>query len=78
MKQSNADEVDAYERLLSDAMHGDPMLFVREDEVEAEWAIVDPILDNRTDLHEYKPGTWGPKEADRLAADVGGWHNPEA
>lgn len=77
VKQSNADEVDAYERLLSDAMHGDPMLFVREDEVEAEWAIVDPILDNRTPLHEYKQGSWGPAEADRLAEDVGGWHNPE-
>ncbi len=78
MKQTIADEVDAYERLLSDAMHGDPMLFVREDEAEAEWAIVDPILDNRTPLYEYKAGTWGPKEADRLVEDVGGWHNPEA
>jgi glucose-6-phosphate 1-dehydrogenase len=78
VKQSSADEVDAYERLLSDAMHGDPMFFVREDEVEAEWAIVDHILDKGTDLYEYKPGTWGPKEAERLAADVGGWHNPEA
>jgi glucose-6-phosphate 1-dehydrogenase len=78
MKQTTADEVDAYERLLSDAMHGDPMLFVREDEVEAEWAIVDPILGDRTPLYDYKAGTWGPKEADRMAGDVGGWHNPEA
>jgi glucose-6-phosphate 1-dehydrogenase len=78
VKQSNADEVDAYERLLSDAMHGDPMFFVREDETEAEWAIVDPILDDRTKLYEYEPGSWGPKEADRLAEDVGGWINPEA
>jgi len=77
VKQSNADEVDAYERLLSDAMHGDPMLFVREDEAEAEWAIVDPILGNRTPVNEYEQGSWGPKEADRLAEDVGGWHNPE-
>ena len=77
LKQSNADEVDAYERLLGDAMHGDPMLFVREDEVEAEWAIVDPILDNRTPIHEYDPGSWGPEEADRLAEDVGGWVNPK-
>jgi glucose-6-phosphate 1-dehydrogenase len=77
MKQSNADEVDAYERLLGDAMHGDPMLFVREDEVEAEWAVVDPVLDDRTPVHEYEPGSWGPKEADRLAEDVGGWFNPE-
>jgi glucose-6-phosphate 1-dehydrogenase len=77
VKQSTADEVDAYERLLSDAMHGDPMFFVREDETEAEWAVVDPILGDRTPLYEYKAGSWGPAEADRLAQDVGGWHNPE-
>ena len=78
VKQSNADEVDAYERLLGDAMHGDPMLFVREDEVEAEWAVVDPILGERTPPEEYDPGSWGPKQADRLAEDVGGWQNPQA
>jgi glucose-6-phosphate 1-dehydrogenase len=72
-----ADEVDAYERLLGDAMHGDAMLFVREDAVEAAWAIVDPILANATNLHPYEPGSWGPREADRLAMDVNGWHNPE-
>ncbi|MGH9511812.1 MAG: glucose-6-phosphate dehydrogenase [Terriglobales bacterium] len=72
-----ADEVDAYVRLLGDAMHGDSMLFVREDAVEAAWAIVDPILGNASPVHEYKPGSWGPPQADSLAADVGGWHNPE-
>jgi len=71
------EEVDAYERLLGDAMHGDAMLFVREDAVEAAWAVVDPILGNASPIHEYKPGTWGPSQADALAADVGGWHNPE-
>jgi len=78
VKQSNPEEVDAYERLLSDAMKGDPMFFVREDETEAEWAVVDPILGDRTPVHEYKPGTWGPAEAARLAADVGGWEDPSA
>ncbi|HKD01580.1 MAG TPA: glucose-6-phosphate dehydrogenase [Terriglobales bacterium] len=78
MRHSNADEVDAYERLLSDAMQGDPMLFVREDAVEAEWSVVDPILGDRAPLHEYEPGSWGPKEADRLAEDVGGWIAPRA
>jgi len=58
-------------------MHGDGMLFVREDAVEAAWAIVDPILANKTVLHPYEPGSWGPREADHLALDVGGWHNPE-
>jgi glucose-6-phosphate 1-dehydrogenase len=75
--KQTADEVDAYERLLGDAMHGDATLFVREDAVEAAWAVVEPILATSTGLHEYEPGSWGPLEADRLAADVGGWHNPE-
>ena len=58
-------------------MHGDNMLFVREDVVEAAWSIVEPILGNVAPLREYDPGTWGPAEADQLTADVGGWHNPE-
>jgi glucose-6-phosphate 1-dehydrogenase len=66
-----------YERLLTDAVHGDKLLFVREDVVEAAWSIVDPILNNAVPLRPYNPGTWGPQEADRLAADVGGWRNPE-
>jgi glucose-6-phosphate 1-dehydrogenase len=77
VEQQTADEVDAYERLLGDAMHGDAMLFVREDAVEAAWAIVEPILGNNRALHSYDPGSWGPREADRLAMDVDGWHNPE-
>jgi glucose-6-phosphate 1-dehydrogenase len=77
VEEQTADEVDAYERLLGDAMHGDGMLFVREDAVEAAWAIVDPILADEAALHQYEPGSWGPREADRLALDVGGWHNPE-
>jgi glucose-6-phosphate 1-dehydrogenase len=77
VEEHPADEVDAYERLLGDAMRGDAMLFVREDAVEAAWAVVDPILGNATTLHQYEPGSWGPHEADRLAIDVGGWHDPE-
>ena len=70
----DADEMDAYERLLGDAMAGDPTLFAREDAVEAAWAVVDPILGNATPVHAYEPGSWGPPEADALTADVGGWH----
>jgi len=70
------DEMDPYERLLGDAMAGDAMLFARQDAVEAAWAVVQPVLGNVTPIHEYAPGTWGPSEADRLASDVGGWHNP--
>jgi glucose-6-phosphate 1-dehydrogenase len=71
-----ADELDAYERLLGDAMAGDAMLFAREDGVEAAWRVVQPILDDPTPVHEYAPGTWGPSEADALTAEVGGWHTP--
>jgi glucose-6-phosphate 1-dehydrogenase len=66
-----------YERLLTEAMRGDGMLFVREDAVEAAWSAVDPVTDRSLPLHVYQPGTWGPPEADRLAEDIGGWHNPE-
>jgi glucose-6-phosphate 1-dehydrogenase len=65
-----------YERLLTDAIHGDKLLFVREDVVEAAWSVVDPVLNNAVPLATYSPGTWGPEEADRLAADVGGWRKP--
>jgi glucose-6-phosphate 1-dehydrogenase len=74
--QSSKDEVDAYERLLTDAMKGDATLFVREDAVEAAWKVVDGILDDATPVDPYKPGTWGPREADRLTVGVEGWHNP--
>jgi glucose-6-phosphate 1-dehydrogenase len=70
------DEMDAYERLLGDAMEGDPSLFARQDAVEASWAIVDPVLHLPTPVFEYEPGTWGPSEAERLTADAGGWHCP--
>ncbi len=58
VEKQTADEVDAYERLLADAMHGDGMLFVREDAVEAAWAIVVPILGNNSTLHSYETGSW--------------------
>jgi len=74
--KAEGEEFDAYERLLADAMHGDAMLFVRQDAVEAAWTIVEPILGNATPIHPYEPGTWGPAEAGHLADDVGGWHNP--
>jgi glucose-6-phosphate 1-dehydrogenase len=69
--------VSPYERLLTDAMRGDGMLFVREDAVEAAWSAVDSVTDRSLPLHPYEPGTWGPVEAERLAEDIGGWHNPE-
>ncbi|HVR62151.1 MAG TPA: glucose-6-phosphate dehydrogenase [Polyangia bacterium] len=70
-------QMDAYERLLGDAMAGDATLFARQDVVEAAWAIVDPVIHGPSPMYRYEPGTWGPKEADALVADVGGWNTPK-
>jgi glucose-6-phosphate 1-dehydrogenase len=71
-----ADEMDAYERVLGDAMAGDATLFAREDYVEEAWRIVDPVLKEGTPVFEYEPNTWGPSEVDQRVAPVGGWQNP--
>jgi glucose-6-phosphate 1-dehydrogenase len=71
-----AGEEAPYERLLSDAMAGDGALFAREDSVEAAWAVVDRILTRHPRALPYKPGSWGPKQADALLATDGRWHNP--
>ena len=72
-----ADEMDAYERVLGDAIHGDATLFAREDYVEEAWRIVDPVLKAGTPFYEYEPGTWGPKEVDsRVSPASCGWLNP--
>ena len=65
-----ADEVPPYARLLHEAMKGDPSLFSREDTIEAQWRIVEPVLGDVTPLYFYEPGTWGPAEADRLLPRV--------
>ena len=71
-----AGDMDAYERVLGDAMQGDATLFAREDYVEEAWRIVDPLLKGGTPVHEYDPGTWGPKEVDSTVSPPGGWQNP--
>ena len=76
-EQGEDGRMDAYERLLGDAMDGDATLFARQDVVEAAWAIVDPVIHGPSPLYEYEPGTWGPPQADRLVADVGGWNTPQ-
>ncbi len=70
------DEMDAYERVLGDAMQGDATLFAREDYVEEAWRIVDPVLKAGTPVYDYEPGTWGPSEAERNVSPPGGWLNP--
>jgi glucose-6-phosphate 1-dehydrogenase len=77
VRQDTGDDMDAYERLLGDAMDGDATLFARQDVVEHAWAIVDPLINAASQpLHEYTPGSWGPQQANRLVADVGGWNTP--
>jgi glucose-6-phosphate 1-dehydrogenase len=73
-----ADEMDAYERVLGDAMAGDATLFAREDYVEEAWRIVDPVLKEGAPVLEYDPNTWGPSEVDQRVAPAGGWQNPIA
>lgn len=74
--QGKDGRMDAYERLLGDAMAGDATLFARQDVVEAAWAIVDPILHDPASIFTYEPGTWGPAQADTLVEEVGGWNTP--
>lgn len=74
--QGQDGRMEAYERLLGDAMLGDATLFARQDVVEAAWAIVDPIIGGDTAPLTYEPGSWGPVEADRLVTDIGGWNTP--
>jgi len=74
-EQPSAEEMDAYERVLGDAMAGDPTLFAREDYVEEAWRIVDPILKKATPVYPYEPKSWGPNEIDRVTPP-GGWHDP--
>ena len=78
LDRPHGEEMSAYQRLLGDAMAGDATLFARQDAVEAAWAVVDPVLGNATPVHDYAPGSWGPVEAERLTADVGGWAQPKA
>jgi glucose-6-phosphate 1-dehydrogenase len=76
-EQGQSGRMEAYERLLGDAIAGDATLFARQDVVEAAWAIVDPVIHGPSPMYDYDPGTWGPKEADVLVAEVGGWNTPE-
>ena len=65
-----------YEVLLHAALVGDSTRFTRQDGVEEKWRILQPLLDAPPPVHPYQPGTWGPKEADKLTADFGGWRQP--
>jgi glucose-6-phosphate 1-dehydrogenase len=77
VRPGSGDEMMPYERLLGDAIRGDPLLFVREDSVEAAWGVVDPILGNVTPVHEYEANTWGPVETEQIMSGDDRWHNPQ-
>ena len=76
LSEEQPEEEGPYERLLGDAMIGDGALFTREDAVEAAWAVVDPVLESHSLARPYKPGSWGPKEADAILGPDGPWHDP--
>ena len=73
--QPTAEQMDAYEKVLGDALAGDATLFAREDYVEEAWRIVDPLLGKGTPLHFYEAQTWGPAAVDQLTP-AGGWQDP--
>jgi glucose-6-phosphate 1-dehydrogenase len=74
--QTLPEEMSAYERILGDAMAGNPTHFAREDYVEEAWRIVDPILKAVTPIYEYDKLTWGPSQVEQAVVPPGGWHNP--
>ncbi|MGP1693226.1 MAG: glucose-6-phosphate dehydrogenase, partial [Giesbergeria sp.] len=78
MVEDEAGEQSPYERLLADAMAGDPALFASEAAIEAAWRVVDPVLTEHAPAIAYPKGSWGPAEADALMAAHGGWNNPVA
>lgn len=67
-----------YERLLSDAIQGDPTLFTRDDSVEAAWRVIEPVLAaNFGPIDEYEPGSWGPDSALKIVEENDVWHDPK-
>ncbi len=76
-RHSRPGEMEAYERVLSDAMAGDATLFARQDYVEEAWRVVDPVLKQDTPVYPYAPHTWGPDNLTDIICPEGGWHEPQ-
>jgi glucose-6-phosphate 1-dehydrogenase len=68
---------EAYERLLADAIAGDHSRFSRADLVEEQWRLIEPVLDLPAPPYRYRPGTWGPEEAERVFDGTNDWHAPQ-
>jgi len=75
-RHPSANEMEAYERVLGDAMVGDATHFARQDYVEEAWRIVDPALRGDVPVYEYEKGAWGPNEVNKRVLPEGGWDNP--
>jgi glucose-6-phosphate 1-dehydrogenase len=69
--------MEAYEKVLTDAMAGDATLFARQDYVEEAWRIVDPMLKAAPPVYPYAPHTWGPKQVDPRLRPPCGWDVPK-
>lgn len=78
MCDEQAGMMDAYERLIGDALRGDPTLFARQDSIEEAWRIVDNVThgESSDEPEVYPAGSWGPAEAEALTEGGSGWHNP--
>ncbi len=74
LRRTISDETMPYERLIGDAIDGDPTMFAEKEAVEQSWRVVDPIL-GEADVFLYEPGSWGPAEASRIQPE-GGWSDP--
>lgn len=77
VSESIVDEMMPYERLIGDAMEGDPTLFTDKTATEIAWRIVDPILTQPTELFYYDKYSWGPTEVESRIRPPQGWHNPK-
>ncbi|HEX5984619.1 MAG TPA: glucose-6-phosphate dehydrogenase [Solirubrobacterales bacterium] len=75
-EQVPGEDPQPYERLLGDALAGDPQLFTRQSSIEETWRVVQPLLDEPGPVHRYERGTWGPKEAEQLTRGTGQWTQP--
>jgi len=70
------EEPEPYERLLDDALRGEPALFTNEDQIEQTWRIVQPLIDDPPEVEPYEPGTWGPQSAESLCRGICEWYDP--
>jgi glucose-6-phosphate 1-dehydrogenase len=76
LTERGVDRLPPYQRLLWDAIRGLGELFGRDDIVDAQWRIVEPVLNDVTPVYPYAPGTWGPDGTEALIGGDGPWRTP--